>query len=287
MTRRPITIKIGASSAFRAGLVFLICALFSACRTTNDGGIASVANSASGDTGAVEGAWSEAPALEDAFRHECPPPETVCSGASTPFACTAKSYNGRDLPPSKELMSWGDSSCSARQALQRDACAKGLAPSRIGRIACIPDPSEGACPPLEIECPEGDDPMICVARSYGEQKLTDAQAVRAFGMNQCLALEALKVAGCRQNLDPTKFSEMTCERNDLEGECPLPKAAPCTDPPRPALCRVFKVLGDALPKPLVATASSACLAKRELMAMACKAGIRPSQLDDLVCEFSK
>ncbi len=268
MSRLRFAIVAAALAAFNAG-----------CRTTAEGDEVVLK---SGPPAGAPGFPAGAPGPG-----ECPVAASVCSDTPLTMACAAKAYDSRPLPPSRELMAWGRSPCAARLALAKAACAANLSPSLLGRVSCIPDPSDGRCPPRHPACPEALVPTVCAAKGYGAQDLSPAQQLHAFGLNQCLAELALRTAACRQNLDPKNLARVTCEFDALEGECPLPPAAPCNDPPRRAYCRALKVIGEPLPKPLAANGASVCEAKRELEALACAAGLRPSRLDAVVCEFPK
>ncbi len=264
-----------------ATFVVLATLFVSACRSTTS------------DTSDVRGAppmqTSSAPQLAPATpgAKECPVADVVCGNQVEPMACSAKEHEGLPLVPSKEVYAWGPNLCVARLNLARAACGNGLRPSKLARVECVPDPSEGYCPPPPPTCPHVLSPSTCIATIYGEQRLSAEQAVRAHGMSRCYAEHAIKASGCRARLDPRKLKGVACATQSLDGECPAFQAEPCKEPSRPAFCRALKAVGADLPKPLEARAPSACEAKFELAKLACGIGLRPSLLDDVVCEFGK
>jgi hypothetical protein len=263
----------------------LIGASVAACRTTHP------------DRARSEVAEAEQaePALADAASvvRECPPPEVACDQDADAAVCRSTWYDDRPLAPSVVFQAFGVNACAARLALAKDACAKGLLPSRLGPITCAPDATGGHCPPDSVACGDDEEPTLCTASRYGDQHLAGAQVLKAWGPNLCRTREALEAEACRQNLDPKALSDINCGADPQKGECPSPEML-CDDALRPAVCEVKRMLGPSSSgsalrpgdaAPFKAEGRSACEAKQRLLRLICDAGRRPSDIEDMVCRF--
>lgn len=216
---------------------------------------------------------------------ECPATEVVCSQDYDPSFCTAQSYEGRDFPESLIVRAWGTNICAGRVALAKEACARGFNPSGLGVVQCVPDASGGNCPAASVVCGEEEEPTLCTAGTYGDQKLASGQ-LKAWGLNPCLARAALAATACSKNLNPIALGDVQCGVDPQGGECP-PMEAFCKDSPREATCEAKKLLGRPLTTPLTTRGNGSCEANQRLLRLACSQGIKPSDIEDIVCRFGK
>lgn len=254
-------------------LIWSLSALVVSCRTTTDEASPLVATAQA----------SEGPPA-DLSMAECPPKSVVCGQEDEPAYCTATTHAGRPLPESLVVRAWGSNSCQGRVGLARTACAQGLDPAQLGQVQCVPDASGGHCPPNSVACGPEVSPTICVAARYGAQWLSEDQALQAWGTNPCWAREALAAEACRRNLDPTALGDVACRPDPQGAECPPPEA-PCDDVRRAATCAVTKVLGGrAPPEPLEAQGDGTCEARQRLMRLVCSRGLKPGDIEDIVCK---
>ena len=154
------------------------------------------------------------------------------------------------------------------------------------RSQCVPDASGGNCPVDTVACPQSESPSVCVAQSYADQDLPPKRAIKGWGLNACIAAVHLAEAACRLNLNPKALKKIICTDDPAGGECP-PLPVSCTEKARKATCRARKYEGKVLAEPLEVTGDSGCEAKQELARQACKRSLRPSAIDEIVCEFEK
>lgn len=220
------------------------------------------------------------------FAAECPAPEVACGQELDPVLCSAGTYAGVALPRTKKLHVWAPSACLGRRALAQEACAANLLPSQLGLVQCVPDASNGECPPNSDKCLEGKGSFACIAHRYAAEAFSPDQLLRGEGTSECKARLALAFAACRENLKPSQLSEITCEKDLLTSECKdLPE--PCSGPLYPSICAAGSLEGHNLPTPLEAQAESFCAAKAQLARLACAAQGRPSTLDNVTCQVSQ
>lgn len=217
---------------------------------------------------------------------ECPVVETVCSTEYDPVFCSADGHGGMQLR--RPVMAWGTNACQGRLALAREACKAKLAPSRLERVQCVPDASNGNCPAKRGMCAAEFAPSVCAAASYGDQALNGEQAPRASGSNACVARDKLQEEACRLNLDPKKLGGITCEPDKLGGECPVEDVV-CADTAtaQATTCTAARGGGIDLATSLQAKGASPCAAKLALARAACQSGLKPSGLDEIVCKSDK
>lgn len=278
--------KIGCAAA-------LLSAMVSSCRTT-DGEQAEVR--AATDNGIVAPP-SVAPAPPPSVvmpppatpqAPECPVPDAICSMEYEPVVCSAAAYRGRSLAEEAAVMAWGNNPCQGNLNLAREACHRGMLPSALGRSQCVPDGSNGQCPPAGPMCPPEPNaqPTVCTAATYGDQQLSAAQALKAWGIGNCVASFHLQMEACRASLDPKQLKNVTCVPDPTHGECPY-QAPTCDDPPRYALCTAASAGGGVLAQPIGAEGHSVCEAKQALARLACRLDLKPSTLDQIVCKFEK
>ncbi len=226
----------------------------------------------------------EAPPPEEPA--ECPIGSVVCSQEYTPVLCSASAYSAKAVDGDAKIVAWGSNACTGRIALQREACRLELRPSKLGQIQCVPDASDGNCPPESVPCPGSEAPSVCTANGYAEQDLPAGKELKAWGSNACVATSNLAQVACRQNLNPKALKKIVCMDDPSAGECPL-SDTPCNEKPRRVTCNARKYAGKSLAEPMEAIAESACEAKRELARQACKRSLRPSAIDEIVCVFEK
>ncbi len=141
---------------------------------------------------------------------ECPPTDTVCPMNWAPVMCTVNTPDEKQQSGTVRLVAWGSNNCVGRLKLSKDACARNLRPSKLGRIQCVPDASGGHCPITEVDCKGGGKSSTCSAGSYGGHPLTEEQRLTAEAANECLARSELQMVACRQNLDPTQLGDISC-----------------------------------------------------------------------------
>lgn len=142
---------------------------------------------------------------------DCPVKDVVCAQLIAPVMCTATTHDGRPLDPKTAPVVWGANACMGRMKLAKEACMQNLSPPKLGQIRCVPDPSNGRCPPVAIPCASGGQPVACVARAYGDQKLSPQQQLTASGLDQCQASTNLMLLACRQSLDPAMLRDISCK----------------------------------------------------------------------------
>lgn len=152
------------------------------------------------------------PAHKPLLQKECPVQALACTSVHDPVVCTATHYGDQTLPAGLQVMAWGDNPCKGQLALARDACTKALAPSLLTHAQCVPDPSNGQCPPRATACPSEVKPTVCTAKGYGGSNLPAGQVLKASGTNACTAELALKHLACQKNLDPTALGQVDCTR---------------------------------------------------------------------------
>lgn len=256
--------------------LFLVAAFaIAGCRTTTE---------SETREGKQEFRIPEAPPPEEPS--ECPVEEVVCSQEYSPALCSASSYDGRAVDVDSRVVAWGTNGCTGALGLRKQACKQGLKPSKLGQIQCVPDASDGNCPPESIACPPGNAPSVCTAKAYGDQELPDERALKAWGSNACVATANLAQVACRQNLNPKMLKQISCGDDPSAGECPIADV-PCKEKPRPVRCTARKYEGKNVAEPLESRAESACEAKQDLARQACKRSLRPSSIDEIVCVFEK
>ena len=141
---------------------------------------------------------------------ECPIRNTVCTMDYNPMVCSAVTYAGRSQPVAEQSIAWGPNGCAAKLNLHRQICAAGLLPSKLGEVQCVPDASNGHCPPAGAVCQGPGQPTSCRAEAYGSQHLNPDLAVKAAGASECEAKTKLNKEACRRNLDPERLTAITC-----------------------------------------------------------------------------
>lgn len=257
-------------------LVLLSLVAFAACRTTND------SNTREAPKRPIR--IPEAPPPDEP--EECPVEAVICSQEYNPVMCSASAYSGKAVDGDAKIVAWGSNVCKGQVALQREACRLELRPSKLDSVQCVPDASDGNCPPESVACPEGDAPSVCSANAYGDQDLPAQNALKAWGSNACVATANLAQVACRQNLNPKALKKVVCMDDPSAGECPPPDT-PCNEKARRVTCKARKYGGKGMTEPLEAKAESACEAKQALARQACKRSLRPSAIDEIVCVFEK
>lgn len=257
-------------------LALLGLVVISACRTTND------SETKEAPRPAIK--IPEAPPPDEPA--ECPVGSVACSSEYDPVMCSASAYSGKAVDGDARIVAWGTNACTGRIALEKEACRLELRPSKLGNIQCVPDASDGNCPPESVACPDGAAPSVCTAGAYGEVELPAAKALKAWGSNACVATANLAQVACRQNLNPKALKKIFCADDPSGGECP-PADVPCNEKPRRVTCKARRYAGQSMTEPIEAKAESACEAKQDLARQACKRSLRPSAIDEIVCVFEK
>jgi hypothetical protein len=255
----------------KTGILIPALLNFAGCRTTTD--------SETKEPPRTEIRIPEAPPPDEP--EECPIGAVVCSQEYDPVLCSAGTYAGQVVDQEARLVAWGTNACSGKIALQKEACRLNLRPSKLGQVQCVPDASEGNCPPESLPCPDSTAPTVCTANAYGDQNLPAEKAIKAWGSNANLAQVA-----CRQNLNPKALKKIVCTDDPSAGECPPPDK-PCHEKERRVTCKARKYDGKPVKEPMEAKADSACEAKKDLARQACKRSLRPSAIDEIVCVFEK
>lgn len=248
-----------------------------ACRTTSDDRSTPAMADQSGAT---------SPEGDEPILVDCPPGDVVCPQDDEPTVCSATRYEGRVIAGSLAVRAWGANVCEGRVALAKEACGRGLSPAQMTGVQCVPDASGGNCPAASVACDDTEEPTLCTAGQYGDQKLGNQQTLKGWGPNPCLARAALARATCDRNLNPVALGDVQCGPDPQGGECPPPEAF-CKDPVRDSVCEGKKLLGRSLTTPLVARGTSSCEANQLLLRQACEQGIKPSDIEDIVCRFGK
>ena len=141
---------------------------------------------------------------------ECPIRNTVCTMDYNPMVCSAAAYAGKAQSVAEQSIAWGPNGCAAKLNLHRQICAAGLLPSKLGEVQCVPDASNGHCPPASAVCREHGQPTNCRADAYGSQHLNPDLAVKTAGASECEAKAKLNKEACRRNLDPERLAAITC-----------------------------------------------------------------------------
>ena len=258
-------------------MALLLLFVATGCRTTGEPRVPSTGTSA---------AASDETLAVTPGEPECPVEDVVCGQEEEAVLCSAAVYSGRLLPLSLGVRAWGSNRCTGRVALAKEACAKGLMPSKLGQVQCVPDASGGNCPPSSVACGPEVVPSVCSAARYGDQSLSEGQVLLAWGTNPCLAKESLAALACQRNLDPNLLDEVVCGSDPQNAECP-PSESLCEDAPRESACEVVRMLGTLPAQLLEATGDSTCEAKQKLMRLVCMRGLKLSDIEDVVCRLGK
>lgn len=222
-----------------------------------------------------------APAAVDKKPSECPVADAVCTEEFNPSVCTAPAHESK-AKDHEALRTWGQNPCIGKAKMAKLACARGLEPSALGPIECVPDPSGGRCPPTPSVCIQVFIPSLCTVDSYNGQALTSDQKLRARGSNACVSTNKLHQLACELNLNPEYLENITCVTDKTGGECPV-KSHGCGAGGEETVCQVKKYAGAELTQPLASKGKNPCVAKWELTRLACKMNMKPSQLEDVVC----
>jgi len=219
---------------------------------------------------------------------ECPAETRACSEEWNPTRCTAEGHEGEALVLYGRLMAWGDNPCLAREKLRVAACAAGVLPSQLERLSCIPDVSQGRCGTEPKPCAEepAAQPRICVLRKYAGQATAGDSALAGFGLNECLARQALDVELCGHNLDPMRIENVECAADDTGGECP-PTTGRCPAGGEATKCAVVVSSASSPNLNLEANGRNLCEAQVRLRLAACRVNRRPSMLAPMTCETAK
>jgi hypothetical protein len=142
------------------------------------------------------------------------PPEKECGERVDPSFCQLESYDGQKLEESERLYSWRHNSCEGELAILRTACFMGRDPEKLGRINCVPDSSQDSCPFKPTTCSKEFRQATCVSQQYNGQDLNSSQQLSADGTNECEAMNRLKLAACKRNLNPEYLAGITCRDHE-------------------------------------------------------------------------
>lgn len=223
---------------------------------------------------------------ELALARECPPINTVCVDSETPVFCQVRSYKNRLLHFNNQISVHGLSACAARTEIAKIACQSQLIPSQLGTVQCVPDGSSGNCPNSPTECDNTANFTICFADRYGAQEVKRSPGLYGRGTNECDARNNLRLAACKNNLNPLLLTEVTCSTDVTKGEC-LNLEHICRDERKKAFCRVTLSKGGEISRDIRGEGDSRCEAMMAIHREACSRHIKPSALDEVVCYFEK
>ncbi len=150
----------------------------------------------------------------DSTAESCPLVRKNCPTQGIASRCVAKRYKNQEIPWSEQPVAWGINECKARELMLMSACQRGLNPNDLGDIACIADPTPGACPPTAPACDENSGvPTICQVSTIGD--ITFKKPWSAEGATACEAQYRLKELACRfadaaKKLTPEQLGSMEC-----------------------------------------------------------------------------
>ncbi len=150
----------------------------------------------------------------DSTAESCPLVRKNCPTQGIASRCVAKRYKNQEIPWSEQPVAWGINECKARELMLTSACQRGLNPNDLGDIACIADPTPGACPPTAPACDENSGvPTICQVSTIGD--ITFKKPWSAEGATACEAQYRLKELACRfadaaKKLTPEQLGSMEC-----------------------------------------------------------------------------
>lgn len=151
---------------------------------------------------------------KSALDKECPPSDTVCPMNFAPVMCAALSTEVKKNEANDRLVVWATNNCAGRLKLHREACTRGLPPSKLIKVQCVPDATGGHCPIAAGDCKPGGKPASCVAATYAGHGLSDEMRLTANAANECLARVELQMVACRENLDPTQLGDISCRQGN-------------------------------------------------------------------------
>ena len=154
-----------------------------------------------------------------------------------PLTCPSSDYpnhtmcSSQKLPTTATLHGWGTTPCLARKNLLEKACSLFSSIDPLGNISCIPDPSQGECPPIEIKCQKQGPPTFCTAHGYNGETIPQWLRPKAWGTSECEARHRLTQIACQENLRPSLLSQMTCSQKHTKktAHAPLPTQNHLTD----------------------------------------------------------
>jgi hypothetical protein len=208
-----------------------------------------------------------------------------------PTLCSLSKYEGGLLSSYQIIQGWGNDLCTAKHALNIEVCKQNKDPTKIGRITCIPDPSDGECPTKDLLCPDSKAPAVCQARRYNKSLLHWEQSLKGWGFNECKAKENLLKQACKSNLKPSLLGHIFCEEDYTKGKCPITQEV-CSETPKEAVphtCHAEKYGETTLSEPFFTYGLTLCEAKTALYELAClyansQNRLNPSHLTDIKCE---
>lgn len=123
----------------------------------------------------------------------------------TPHSCIITRYNGKELPKSFVLRSFGSTLCEARRKLLDLSCELRLKPSGIDTTSCEPTSLSTICPPPTLKCPRLLQPTECSTQIADEQRAT------VIGDNECIAKHKLLIKLCHMHVNLDKIKQIKCK----------------------------------------------------------------------------
>ena len=226
------------------------------------------------------------PEVDKPVDDECNIDEIKCSKEEMireDIVCITRGFGAHVFVKGWQPQGWGSSICEAKRSLTRVLCDQKVSPSAVDRFQCLPDPSSGHCPAKPEKCPDTEKLQTCTTTSYMDQKLDKQKILKSWGKNRCDAMNELRALACRQGMDPSLLSQVSCRViPEIPEDCP-PKIKACDRPYAATTCKIRRYNGEPLAQMLTVSANSLCEAQAQAYFLACQRDLLPSKLGTMDC----